>query len=123
MYKPNSLDELKTITAQTGDALGMPIDPTDIADVLGKINLLTMLLGSSCYAVALAERLYNHRMAYECQRVNSKTLTATDKKTIVIGLARVEAYYVTLTERQNKAIIHAIDGLKVIVDGCDRQPM
>jgi len=116
IYKPNTLDELKTITAQTGDALGMPVDPADIADVIGKINLLIMLLGVSCHAVALAERLYNHKMFYLSEKVNSKPLTATDKKLIMVGLARVEAYYVTLTERQNKAIIHSLDALKAIAN-------
>jgi hypothetical protein len=39
-------------------------------------------------------------------------LTATDKKMVFAGRAKDEIYYVTLTERQNKALTHSIDGLR-----------
>ena len=109
------LQQLKTITKQTGDALAMQVDAGNTAEVISKINILTSLLGSSCYAMALAEMMYNEKMQQLTEDSTWLALSATDKKLVFAGRARTELFYYTLTGRQNKAIIHTLDGLKAMI--------
>jgi hypothetical protein len=115
MYKVTSLNELKTFTAQTADALDMPVDPNDTADIIGKINLLTMLLGSSCQAVALAQRLYDRKMLDLMTERKYGAFPPYEKKLIFDGLARNESYYAKLTEAQNSAIKYVLHNLDVML--------
>jgi hypothetical protein len=109
------MSDLKTITTQISEALSSSIDPLNTAQVTFKINKLTLMLAASCHAVAWAERIYSRRMQQLTEDKTWANLSATDKKAIFAGYCRDEAYYLTLTERQNKAIIHALEALKAMM--------
>jgi hypothetical protein len=115
MYKITNIGELKSITAQTGDALDMHIDPNDSADIVNKINLLSTLLGSSCEAVALAQRLYDRKMFNLMTEEKYAKFPPYEKKLVFDGLARDETYYVKLTENQNSALKNVIYTLDLML--------
>jgi len=109
------MTQLKTITTQIGEALSSSIDPLNPAQITFKINKLTLMLAASCHAVAWAERLYSRRIQQLTESKAWANVSATDKKALFAGYCRDEAYYVTLTERQNKALIHALEALKAMM--------
>ena len=113
-YTFTSVSDLKTITDQTRDALDTPVDPNDIGCVIDKINLLSLLLGPSANAVALAERMYNRTILDLMARTDLAKLTPADKKLMFDGLTRFESYYLTLTLKQSKALIYSLDSLRLI---------
>jgi len=103
---------LKDICDQIGAALSQKIDHSNPDEILGKMNELTSLLGSSSEAVSVAEGKYNQKLMELAEDTQFAKLTATDKKMVFGGRAKLEIYYVTLTERQNAALTHGIDGLR-----------
>jgi hypothetical protein len=120
MYKVTNLNELKTFTTQTADALEMPVDPNDPADIIGKINLLTMLLGASCQAVALAQRIFDRKMLDLMTERKYAAFPPYEKKLTFDGFARVESFYVKLTESQNSAIKYVLHNLDVMLQALNK---
>lgn len=110
-----SINQIKQITKQIGKAIAQPIDKDNPDEVAGKIAELSNLLASSSHAVALSEMLYNERLSELVQKNEYSNLNATEKKMLFAGLAKHEIYYCTLSERQNKALTHQIDGLRSII--------
>jgi hypothetical protein len=108
----NSLNSLKVICDQIGTAIALDIDKDNPSEIIGKINELTCLLSTSSHAVAVAEMVYSEKLMNLTEDNRWTKLTATDKKMVFAGRAKDEIYYVTLTERQNKALTHSIDGLR-----------
>ena len=110
-----TIEQVKQITTQIGKAIAQQIDKDNPDEVVGKIAELSSLLASSSHAVALSEMIYNEKIAELAQSTAYAGMTATDKKMIFAGRAKTEIYYVTLAERQNKALTHQIDGLRSII--------
>lgn len=111
----NHETNLKNICQQIGAAISLEIDKSNPDEILGKLNSLTSLLGTSSHAVALAESLYAEKLMQLTEDNMWSKLTATDKRMVFAGRAKTEAYYVTLTERQNRALTHGIDALRSMI--------
>lgn len=109
------LEHLVDICEQIEQSLDLSIDRTNPDEVMGKIDQLVGVLQTSAHAVALAEMLYNRKIAQLVETPAYSKLSATDKKMIFAGRAQKELYYVDLTERQNKAVVHAIEALRSII--------
>lgn len=110
-----SLDNVKQATNTIGKSLAEQIDKDNPDEVIGKIQELSALLALSSHAVALSEMVYNEKLSELVQNTAYSGLSATDKKMVLAGRAKNEIYYLTLAERQNKALTHRIDGLRSII--------
>lgn len=106
-----SIARLKAITAQIAQALSETVEQ-DPDQITGKMQELSALLGTSTEAVALAEMVYSQKIMELTEQYADKSLSATEKKLIITGKAKEEGYYVTLTERQNRALTHVLDSLR-----------
>ena len=91
--------------------LEVGVDHEDGNQISERIGQLTAVLSTSSFAVALAERIYNEALGKTLKSIFPGT-SATDKKLILTGNLSSEKYYLTLAERQNAALVHAIDGLR-----------
>ena len=109
------MTDLKTITTQIAEALNSTINPDNPAQVRYKINRLTLMLAASCQAVAWSQQLYHNKMAVLAHQNLNTGASATEKKLLLAGSVRHEAYYLTLAERQNKALVHALDALRMLL--------
>lgn len=107
-----TLENIKAISTQIGKELALKIDQDNPSEVMGKLNTLTSLLATSSHAVALSEALYSEKLMQLTEANTWAGLSATDKKMVFAGRAKEEIYYTTLCERQNRALTHAIDGLR-----------
>lgn len=107
------LVDLKTYSTQIGKAIGQKIDENNPEEIKGKIEELSSLLALSSHAVALSEKVYNLKVLYLMDELEG--YSATEKKMMIQGRASEEIYYLTLSERQNKALTHKIDGLRSIL--------
>jgi hypothetical protein len=106
------LDELKAITTKIGDTIALSVDSSNPAEITGKLQELTCLLANSSHSVALAEMVYSEKLQQLAEDAQWSKLTATDKKNIFAGRLKTEAYYVNLTDRLNRALVHSIEGLR-----------
>lgn len=106
-----SIEQLKKYTKSIGESLGLRIDISNGDEVRGKMDELQRQLAVSCHCVALSEMLYNEKLASLIEQSKYSGLSATDKKIVFAGQAKEEIYYLTLCERQNKAIEHSIKEL------------
>lgn len=110
-----NVENLVAICEQIATSLAMDIDRENPEEVMGKMNELMNLLPSSAHAVSLAEMIYSEKIMQLTLDKQFSGMTATDKKYLFAGRAKKEGYFVTLTERQNKALVHAIEGLRTII--------
>lgn len=110
-----NVENLIGICEQIATSLALDIDRENPEEVMGKMNELMNLLPSSAHAVSLAEMIYSEKIMQLTLDKQFTGMTATDKKMIFAGRAKKEGYFVTLTERQNKALVHAIEGLRTII--------
>lgn len=108
-------ENLKAICQQIGKEIALEIDKDNPQEVMGKLGTLTNLLATSSHAVALSEMLYSEKLMSLTEANTWVGMSATDKKMIFAGRAKNEVYYVTLADRQNKAIVHSIDALRSII--------
>lgn len=108
-----AIDQLKAICSQIGKCISQKIDENNPSELKGKIDELSTLLSLSAHAVALSEKVYNLRVTELFGELDG--YTSTDKKMLIQGRASDEIYYLTLCERQNKALVHRIDGLRSIL--------
>jgi hypothetical protein len=81
-------------------------------EVSGKITEYNSLLARSANLVAEAEMYYNAELAKLCEQYQDSRLSATDKKMIFAGKLKDHIYYMTLSERLNRALTHSIEGLR-----------
>jgi hypothetical protein len=110
-----NLKRLEELTTLIDEHITSPVNHAD-GEALGlKIVTLSGLLGRSAEAVALADMVYNECLGALCDQFKDSKLSATDKKMIFAGRLKKEIYYTTLTERQNKALTHAIEGLRAVI--------
>lgn len=110
-----SVENMVGICEQIANSLALEIDRENPEEVMGKMNELMNLLPSSAHAVSLAEMIYSEKIMQLTLDEQFRGLSATDKKYVFTGRAKREGYFVTLTERQNKALVHAIEGLRTII--------
>lgn len=110
-----SENHIETIVDQITKALSEHIDRNIPDDIMYKIQELTSLLASSSEALASAEMQYSQRLMEETEKLADSKLSATDKKNIIAGRLKKEAYTVTLTERLNKALVHAIEAQRSVL--------
>lgn len=108
-----SLDQLKENCKVIGKLISQKIDENNPSELKGKIEELTTLLSLSAHSVALSEKVYNIRVMELFNELEG--YNATEKKMMIQGRAADEIYYLTLCERQNKALVHKIDGLRSIL--------
>lgn len=106
-----SIKKLEEYTVAIGKSLSMKIDLSNGDEIKGKADELQRQLALSCHCVALSELLYNEKLAALIEQDKYSGLSATDKKIVFAGQAKEEIYYLTLCERQNKAIEHSIKEL------------
>lgn len=110
-----TIENVKAITVQIGKALSENIGKDNPDEVMGKMGELNSLLATSSHAVALSDMLYNQKIFELMETAKYGSLNATEKKMIFAGLAKEEIYYMTLCERQNRALVHAIDSWRSIL--------
>jgi hypothetical protein len=109
--RKETIEQLKSYTAEIGKSIALKIDITNGDEIKGKADELQRSLALSCHCVALSEMLYNEKLAALIEQEKYSGLSATDKKIVFAGQAKEEIYYLTLCERQNKAIEHSIKEL------------
>lgn len=107
--------QLKKNIEAINQVLDLKIDRTNPEEVMGKLNELASILSLSATTVALAESSYNEKIGQLADDYSTAGISATDRKMIFQGKAKDEIYYMTLSERQNKAITHACDSLRSIL--------
>lgn len=105
-------ESLVDICEQVGATLALPASKDNPDDLMGKLNELTNLLGSSSHAIGLAEMQYNEKLSQLVQDNKYVKLAATEKKMLFAGLAKNEIYYVTLTVEQNRALMKSIEAMR-----------
>lgn len=110
-----SIEDVKKMTLQIGKALSENICKDAPDQVMGKMGELNTLLATSSHAVALSELIYSQKILDLMETAKYGNLNATEKKMIFAGLAKDEIYYMTLCERQNRALVHAIDSWRSIL--------
>jgi len=87
------------------------VSSEDGNNISNKIGRLVALVSASANAVAMAGMIYNDRLGEELENLSPK-MSATDKKLILTGKLSKEMFYKTQVERQNAALVHAIDGYR-----------
>lgn len=90
----------------------MSISEDNPAEITGKLQLLSSLMGTSANAIALSEAVYSDRVMELAENSQWSGMTATDRKMIFAGKAKTEAAFVTLTDRLNSGLVHSIDALR-----------
>jgi vacuolar-type H+-ATPase subunit B/Vma2 len=110
-----SLQSLEQLTDQIGKAINQDIDQTNADEVMGKLNELSALQSTSSHTMALAEMVYNQKIMDLVKDSEYSKLSATDKKYIFLGKAKMEAYYVTFSERLSRSLSHRLDALRSIL--------
>lgn len=110
-----SLEILKELTDQIGNAISEEIDRNNPEEVTGKLSELAALQSTASHAMALSEMVYNNKLMDLVQEQQYLKLSATDKKYIFLGKAKMEGYYVTLCERQTRSLSHSLDALRSIL--------
>ncbi len=106
------LERLEKETTTIQKAIELTYDKNNPDEVSGRIMELSVYLGRSAELVALAEMVYNQQLAALAEQYSTTKLNATDKKYIFGGKLSKEIYFVTLTERLNRALTHALDALR-----------
>lgn len=94
--------------------LSLPVNHEDGNQVSDMISQLSSLLSTSANAVAVSEQIYNEKLGKVLLRLPEK-MSATDKKLILTGELSNEKFLVTTAERQNAALVHAIDSMRSIL--------
>lgn len=109
------IQRLEHLTASIASALTNPLNHEDAEQVSFRITEYSSLLGTSAETVALSEMVYNEALGALSESFIDSKVSATDKKMIFAGRLKKEIYLLTLSERQNRALTHAIDGLRSVL--------
>jgi vacuolar-type H+-ATPase subunit B/Vma2 len=110
-----SLKTLEELTNQIGEAISQDIDSTNAAEVSGKLNELSALQSNASHCMALAESTRDQKIMDLAIELQYSKLSATDKKYIILGKAKDESYYYTLSERLTRSLSHRLDALRSIL--------
>jgi len=103
---------LKEITEAIANKLNEAIDKDNPDELTGKLMELCSLQASATYCYALAEQLYNQKIADLVVKQEYTKLTATDKKMLFAGLAKEEIFNLTISERHIKNLSYSIEALR-----------
>ena len=104
-------NDLEAIIETIDSCLTIQVDTNDGNAISTKIGECAALIGTSATAVALAEMIYNEKLGEELEEINPK-LNATSVKMILQGKLSNELFWLKYAERQNSALVHAIDGYR-----------
>jgi hypothetical protein len=110
-----SLKILEELTDQISAAISQEIDQTNPEEVSGKLNELSALQSTASHCMALAESTRDQKIMELAQDLQHSKLSATDKKYIILGRAKDESYYYTLSERLTRSLSHRLDALRSIL--------
>jgi hypothetical protein len=110
-----TLEQIKEATVRIGKIIAIDIPKESPADVMDHIGTLAALLATSSYVVAASEKYYKLKVADLLMEPKFAAYPSMEKKMICEGKASEELELMRLTERQNKAITHKIDGLRSII--------
>jgi len=116
--EPTPIDHkanLKAICEQIKDALSLDIDKDSPDELMGKLQVLTTMLGTISHAISLANMIYSQKLMELTQANEYRNLSATDKKMVFAGKARTEGYYVDMTAKLSSSLVHTIDGIRSIL--------
>jgi hypothetical protein len=108
----SQLDLIEKQCDQISRLMTQEYDRENGQEVSGKISEFNSLLATSATLVATAEMVYNERLGRLAETYQDRSISATDKKNIFAGKLTKETYFVTLTERLNRALTHSIEGLR-----------
>lgn len=113
MEKPKHMSQegLEAIIETIDSILSVPLDAEDGNAISARIGDLVSLMSSSATAVATAERIYNEGVGEILTEMYEKK-SATEKKLILAGRLSEQQYWLKQAERQNAALVHAVDGLR-----------
>lgn len=110
-----NMDRVKIFAKQIGEAIAEKIDQDNPDEAMGKLQELATLQATASYCLAMANKLYNDKIAELAgQQVYAK-LSATDKKMVFAGRASEEIYYMDLSERYSRSLTHSIESLRSIL--------
>ena len=110
-----SLQILEELTDQISQAISQDIDSTNPDEVSGKLNELSPLQSTASHCMALAESTRDQKIMDLALELQYSKLSATDKKYIILGRAKDETYYHTLSERLTRSLSHRLDALRSIL--------
>lgn len=110
-----SLEKLIILCTQIGDAISQEIDKDNPDELIGKLQELAALQSTASYALALAEQLYNTKIASLLISGLYTKYSATDRKQIFVELAKDELFYYNLIERFTKNISYSIESLRTMI--------
>lgn len=100
--------KLNAILASIEGILSITVNNENGNEISSMIANLSAVLASSSYAVALAGLIYEEKLAEVLSSLPT-VMSATDKKLILTGKLSKEKFYLTAAERQNAALVHALD--------------
>lgn len=103
---------LEALNVLISQKLDEQIDRDNPDELTGKLMELCSLQATATHAYALAERLYNIKIASLAILDEYKKMTATDKKMIFAGLANKEIQSLTISERHIKNLSYSIEGIR-----------
>jgi len=112
MSNESSIAELKKICDQIGSEIALEVDRSNGDEIAGKLANLSNLLSTSSHACALSKQVYSQRIMELTLDIAYLKLSATDRKNIFAGRAKIEGYYMDLCEEQNKALKYSIEALR-----------
>lgn len=107
-------ENLEAMTTTIEGVLSVEVNAEDGSALSKKIAELSAIISTSANAVAIAEKLYNQKLCKLLADLPDK-MNSTEKKLILTGKLSNEIYWVKLAERQNAAIVHAIDGYRSVL--------
>ncbi|KGE14577.1 hypothetical protein [Sphingobacterium deserti] len=110
-----NLEKLIILVTQIGDAISQEIDRDNPDELLGKLQELAALQSTASYALALAEQLYNAKIASLLVSGLYIKYSATDRKQIFAELAKEELFYYNLIERFTKNISYSIESFRTMI--------
>ena len=99
---------LETIEA----IIQVKVDPSNPEEIIGHLNEVCAIQSNASYCQAEAERLLSQRMMELVEKVEYRSMTATDKKFLFTGKCRDLTFLVTYSERLSRNLSHKIDGLR-----------
>lgn len=99
---------LETIEA----IIQLKIDPSNPEEIIGHLNEVCAIQANASYCQAEAERLLAEKMCELVEKVEYRSMTATDKKYLFGGRCKDFNFTVTYAERLSRNISHKIDALR-----------
>lgn len=109
------LSKVKELTECLERAISERIDQSNPDELTGKLGELASLQSTATFALAMSEQLYAEKIAELVEMPAYSKLSATDKKMLFAGLAKHEAYYVTMNERLSKNLSYSIESMRSIL--------